>query len=474
MNILITGANGYIGSRLLQVLLNKGHQVYAIVRSAVHFSLNHPSLTVLEIDFLAETQIDLPYQIDVAYYLIHAMSYASDFSAKEERIIDAFLHALKKTNVKQLIYLGALSNESASLSPHFASRLKTEKAIKESSIPFTILKAGIIIGAGSASFEIIRDLVEKLPIMVAPKWINNLCQPIAVGDILYYLEVILLQPKAINQTFEIGGPSQLSYKEMLLQYAEIRQLKRRIFVVPVLTPRLSSYWLYFVTSVNFRLAQALVDSLKGNATINAASIQATFPHPCLNYQESVKKALEIIEQNPFIPSWKDALISNELESKLCHKVAIPITGCFVDRQEVFSPLLKQDLIERIWQIGGKKGWYYMNWAWHLRGFIDKVFGGVGLQRGRGSDRQLKAGCALDFWRILIANKEEGHLLLYAEMKLPGEAWLEFRVQEIGGKSLLIQTASFRPKGIGGRCYWYLLYPFHFLIFRGMAQKITKP
>ncbi len=474
MNILITGANGYIGSRLLQVLLNKGHQVYAVVRSALHFSFNHPSLTVLEIDFLAETQIDLPYQIDVAYYLIHAMSYASDFSSKEERIINAFLHALKKTNVKQVVYLGALSNESALLSPHFASRLKTERAIKASGIPFTILKAGIIIGAGSASFEIIRDLVEKLPIMVAPKWINNLCQPIAVEDILYYLEVILLQPKAINHVFEIGGPSKLSYKEMLLQYAEIRRLKRRIFVVPVLTPRLSSYWLYFVTSVNFRLAQALVDSLKVHARINDTSIQTTFPHSCLNYQDSVNKALDIIEQNPLIPSWKDALISNELESALCNKFTIPITSCFVDRQEVFSPLLKQDLIERIWQIGGKKGWYYMDWAWHLRGLIDKVFGGVGLQRGRGSDRQLKAGYALDFWRILIANKEEGHLLLYAEMKLPGEAWLEFRVQNIGGKSMLIQTASFRPKGIGGRCYWYLLYPFHFLIFRGMAQKITKP
>ncbi|MGK5594066.1 MAG: SDR family oxidoreductase [Parachlamydiaceae bacterium] len=473
MNILITGANGYIGSRLLQLLLDRGHRVYAVMRSKFRFSFEHPSLTVLEIDFLSESPIALPEQIDVAYYLIHAMSYGSDFPAKEEKIINSFLYALEKTTVKQLVYLGALSHSSTTLSAHFASRLNTEKMIKESGIPFTILKAGIIIGAGSASFEIIRDLVEKLPLMVAPKWIDNPCQPVAIEDVLYYLEIILLQPKAINQVFEIGGPSRLSYKEMLLEYAEIRKLKRTIFVVPVLTPRLSSYWLYFVTSVNFRLAQALVHSLKVSTKFDGALVQEMFPHQCLDYRESVKKALDVIEQNPFVPSWKDALISNELEHKLCHKISIPVTSCFIDRQEVPSSLSKHELIERVWQIGGRKGWYYMNWAWRLRGVIDKVFGGVGLQRGRGSDTALKAGCSLDFWRVLIADKEEGHLLLYAEMKLPGEAWLEFKVRGQGNHSLLIQTASFRPKGIGGRCYWYFLYPLHFLIFRGMAQNVAK-
>lgn len=473
MNILLTGANGYIGSRLLQLLLQSGHHVYALVRNANSFSFEHPLLTVIDCDLLSkEDHNKIPNNIDVAYYLIHAMSYGTkDFPRLEEEIINNFLKLLKQTQVKQIIYLSGITN-GANLSPHMASRVHTENVIKDSGIPFTILKAGIIIGSGSASFEIIRDLVEKLPIMVAPKWSMNLCQPIAVEDVLFYLQEVLLQPKALNQEFNIGGPDQLTYKEMLLGYANARGLKRQIFVVPVLTPRLSSYWLYLVTSVNFSLAQSLVDSLKNSAVFHDEKIAEIFPRKCLNYQESIMKALDKIEQNPLIPSWKDALINEDLESKLNAGAKIPTISCFIDQQIVQSPLTREEMIDRIWKIGGQTGWYYMNWLWELRGFIDKLFGGVGLSRGRGSSKILVPGYCLDFWRVIIANKNDGHLLLYAEMKVPGEAWLEYKVENDGLRSMLTQTASFRPKGILGRLYWYILFPFHYLIFRGMARKIA--
>ncbi|KAF3362384.1 putative protein YbjT [Chlamydiales bacterium STE3] len=472
MNILLTGANGYIGSRLLQIFLAQGHHVYALIRNPNNFTLQHPLLTVIKLDLLTENKSNIPENIDIAYYLIHAMSYGKDFPSLEEKIICHFLQFLKKTSVKQIVYLGAMDNGST-LSAHFASRRKTEDAIKKSGIPYTVLKAGIVIGAGSASFEIIRDLVEKLPVMVAPKWINNPCQPIAVEDVLFYLEKVMLHPEVMNESLAIGGPDQLSYKEMLLEYANARRLKRWIAVVPVLTPRLSSYWLYFVTSVNFRLARALVDSLKSKSIFTDKRIQKIFPHQCLGYQESVAKALDVIEQHPLIPSWKDTLISEQLEAKLSRDAKIPTIGCLLDRQEVLSSLTKETIIDRVWNIGGKTGWYYMNWAWHLRGFVDKLFGGVGLQRGRGNGTALSPGYSLDFWRVILADKEKGHLLLYAEMKIPGEAWLEYRVEQKGSGSIIRQTASFRPKGIMGRLYWYILLPIHLLIFRGMARKIAK-
>ncbi len=292
MKILITGANGYIGSRLLTTLLEAKHQVVALVRHASGLSISsgNPNLQVISADLLkAESIHGIPEDIDVAFYLVHAMSYGKDFPQKEEQIVRNFIAALRNTHVKQIIYLSGLSPKE-NLSPHLASRLHTENAIKESGIPYTTLRAGIIIGSGSASFEIIRDLTEKLPLMVAPRWVNNLCQPIAVQDVLRYLMQVMLDPRCLNQVFDIGGPDQISYKNMLLTYAKVRHLKRRIFVVPVLTPQLSSYWLYFITSVNFSLARSLVDSLKNDAICSENRIKTLFPEPCLNYEESLKQA----------------------------------------------------------------------------------------------------------------------------------------------------------------------------------------
>lgn len=476
MKILLTGANGYIGSRLLLVLLEAGHHVIALIRHPNSLQTPfHKNLTVIFADLLSEETLQqIPQDIDVAYYLVHAMSYSrKDFPALEETAATNFLSRLKKTHVKQIIYLSGLSNDQQ-LSSHLNSRYKTECLIKSSGIPYTILRAGIIIGSGSASFEIIRDLVDKLPFMVAPRWVNNRCQPIAIYDVLHYLMKVISNPPCINQVFDIGGPDVLSYKNMLLTYAKLRELKRYIFVVPVLTPRLSSYWLYFVTSVNFQLASSLVDSVKNEAICHEDRIRTIIPRNCMTYEESVSKALDLVEQNPLTPGWKDSLLAGSLESNWSNLLQVPSHGCLIDQRTIESPLPASELMQRIWSIGGDNGWYCMNWAWVLRGFIDKLFGGIGLNRGRSHPTELRAGSSLDFWRVLIADKKHGQLLLYAEMKLPGEAWLEFLVTPTANGSKLKQTASFRPKGVFGRLYWYMLLPFHKFIFRGMAYNAAHP
>lgn len=472
MKILLTGANGYIGKHLLSVLVNQeGHQVVASVRSKFRLKLPDQLLDrveVVEADLTKpETLQKLPKDIDAAYYLVHSMSAsAKGFQELEAVSAQNFADWVKSSEAKQIIYLSGLSND-RDLSPHFRSRLKVEEILGKSGVPLTVLRAGIIIGSGSASFEIIRDLVEKLPLMVAPKWVKNRCQPIAIRDVLFYLIGVLNHSQCLNQIFEIGGPDQLNYKEMLLQFAEVRKLKRWIITVPVLTPRLSSYWLYFVTSTNFALARSLVDSLKNEAICKEQRIQEILPRDCLTYQESIEKAFHIIEQNAMISSWKDALVSGVIHTPLRDFIKVPKDGCvkeslrrkFTDRDKV---------IDKIWSIGGKNGWYYMNWAWKLRGFIDKLFGGVGLDRGRRSPTKIDVGDSLDFWRVLLADKENGHLLLYAEMLVPGDAWLEFKIE---GDELL-QEATFRPKGVLGRLYWYGLFPIHHFIFRGMLRKIS--
>lgn len=475
MKILLTGANGYIGSRLLLLLLKEGHEVVALLRGSGSETLPcHPKLSIIQADLLDLKSLEvIPKDIEVAYYLVHAMGYSrNDFPVLEERAIGNFIKALQSTQLKQLIYLSGLISDK-NLSPHLSSRYKTECMIKDSGYPYTILRAGIIIGSGSASFEIIRDLVDKLPVMVAPKWINQECQPIAIEDVLRYLLQVVGNEKCLYQSFDVGGPDLLSYKEMLLGYAKVKNLKRYIFVVPVLTPKISSYWLYFVTSVNFYLASSLVDSVKNKAVCHEHRIKEIFPQSCITYEQSLVKALDVIEQNPLLPGWKDSLLSDTLESNMSRLVAVPIHGCLIDRRVIETENSFSNVVDKLWAIGGDNGWYYMNWAWVFRGFVDKLFDGIGLNRGRTHPKEIFAGSSLDFWRVLLANKEEGKLLLYAEMKIPGEAWLEFVVIPTETGSKLMQTASFRPKGVFGRLYWYGLLPIHKLIFMGMANAIAN-
>lgn len=479
MKILVTGANGYIGTRLLPVLLEEGHELVCMVRDKRRFikKIEYPEkITIIEADLVSGKGLDqIPVDIEAAYYLVHSMSSPKgDFSDTEKTTAQHFVDALAKSDsCRQIIYLTGIANDSK-LSKHLSSRLAVEDVLKKSGIPCTILRAAIIIGSGSASFEIIRDLVEKLPVMVAPKWVRTRCQPIGIRDVLRYLKGVLAQEDAYNQTFDIGGPDILTYQEMLLGYAESRHLKRYIINVPLLTPKLSSYWLNFVTSVPFSLASSLVESMRNEVICRDDSIKKVVPGDCFSYRESLNMAFEKIEQHSIVSSWKDALNRGYLQTDFMDQIKVPQNGTVSSRVKISFDRNADDVLENIWGIGGNRGWYYLNFLWRLRGFADKVVGGVGMRRGRRNQNSLIAGDALDFWRVLLADREKKRLLLYAEMKLPGEAWLEFCIDESdkSGKTL-IQTATFRPRGVWGRLYWYAMWPFHLFIFKGMATQLTQ-
>lgn len=475
LSVLLTGSTGYIGRRLLPVLLDQGHHVICLVRDRRRFDFEDFSeahlkkLTVIEADLnKPETLNNLPNKIDLAYYLVHSMSTSEDFLALEQKSAESFLAYINQTTAKQIIYLSGIVND-PSLSKHLSSRKNVEDILSQATASLTVLRAAIIIGSGSASFEIIRDLVEKLPVMIAPKWLKSRCQPIGIRNVVEYLIGVMLKEETYNQSFDIGGPDILTYKEMLMGYARVRGLKRWIIPVPVLTPKLSSHWLYFVTSTSFTLAKSLVSSLKNEVICSDNRIQEFVPIKLLSYEESIRLTLDRIQQRLVISSWKDAVPTNTIDQNFLNYIEVPTFGCLSDQRTIAFNRPKEEIIDNIWCIGGDRGWYYGNWMWGIRGFIDKFFGGVGLRRGRRNATDLKPGDALDFWRVLLADKKNGRLLLYAEMKMPGEAWLEFKFQE----NTLIQTATFRPLGLWGRIYWYAILPFHGLIFPGMIRNIVR-
>ncbi len=471
MKILLTGATGYIGKRLLPVLVEAGHEVICCVRDPKRF--NPPeslkgNISVIKTDLLDQTSLQsIPVDIDGAYYLVHSMSSSGDYTSLEETSATNFRKALSNTSVKHVVYLSGIVNESK-LSKHLNSRKNVELELSKGDYNFTALRAGIIIGSGSASFEIIRDLVEKLPVMITPKWLNTKCQPIGISDVIAFLSKSLFNQNTFNQDFDIGGPDVLSYKEMLLTFAAVRNLKRKIFVVPVMTPKLSSYWLYFVTSTSYKLATSLVHSMKVEVVCRDHRLDAILGIKPIGYKESLKRAFSKIENNEILSSWKDSYSSSGLSFNISDFILVPTFGCFKDIRT--NPIKNREVcIQKIWSIGGDTGWYFGNWLWHIRGFIDKLVGGVGLRRGRTHPSIINVGDTIDFWRVLYANRKEGRLLLFAEMKLPGEAWLEFKVVQ----DKLIQTATFRPLGLLGRMYWYAVLPFHGLIFKGMIRQLTK-
>jgi len=476
MNILITGANGYIGQRLIPALLEQNHVLYCCIRNKNRFEDEHKNENIYttEIDFLTPQVKDkLPENIDAAYYLIHSMSTSgSDFEDEESITAKRFLQLIEQTSCRQIIYLSGIVNEKE-LSKHLTSRLNVEKILITGKIPVTALRAGIIVGSGSASFEIIRDIVEKLPVMVTPKWVNTKCQPIAIRNVVQFLSGVLLKENTFNNNYDIGGPEILTYKEMLLQFAEVRKLKRKIFTLPVMTPKLSSYWLYFITSTSYTLAVNLVESMKVNVVCRKNNLAGELKITLIGYSKAVQMAFEKIEQRMVLSSWKDAFSASHSKIDFMKYVEVPSFGCFKDLKWREVPENPEKVMANIWSIGGERGWYYGNTLWKVRGLLDKAFGGVGLRRGRTHPDKIHAGDALDFWRVLIADKEGRRLLLFAEMKLPGEAWLEFKIMKHNGKLNLRQTATFRPKGLWGRLYWYSILPFHYFIFNGMIDNLVK-
>ncbi|WP_430817273.1 SDR family oxidoreductase [Carboxylicivirga sp. RSCT41] len=471
MKVLLTGATGYIGKRLLPTLIQNGHQVVCLVRDKDRFHVPESfelRVSCIEGDLtIADSLTSIPADIDAAYYLVHSMSTDKNYHEKEIRSAANFRKVLGQTAVQHLIYLSGIINDD-NLSPHLQSRKDVEIELSKGAYALTTLRAGIIIGSGSASFEIIRDLVEKLPVMVTPQWLNTKCQPIAVADVIKFLSACLLDSRTYNQNFDIGGPDVLNYKQMLLGFAFIRRLKRYIYVIPIMTPRLSSYWLYFITSTSYKLATALVDSMKVEVICRNSYLNELFSIQPVSYYDALRAAFTEIKDEQIISSWKDALVISNHDFKISDFIEVPTYGCYTDKRQMPTdkPVVT---LEKIWRIGGFTGWHFANWLWQLRGFLDRISGGVGLRRGRTHRTQIATGDVIDFWRVLYANKEEGRLLLYAEMKLPGEAWLEFK---LNGKHL-IQTATFRPKGLLGRLYWYAVLPFHHYIFNGMIKKLTK-
>ena len=471
MKILLTGATGYIGKRLLPHLIKEGHHVVCCVRDISRF---HPptslikNITIIEVDLLINSSLDkIPDDIDIAYYLVHSMSSSKDYSLLEERSAVNFREKISNTSVKQVIYLSGIVNES-NLSKHLLSRKNVENELGKGDYNLTCLRAGIIIGSGSASFEIMRDLVEKLPIMVAPKWLQTKCQPIGISDVQIFLIECIMRQETFNRNFDIGCNDILSYKEMLFRFAEIRNLNRIIITIPIMTPRLSSYWLYFVTSTSYKLARSLVDSMSIEIICRNNEINRILGINPISYKEAIEKAFDKIQNNEIISSWKDSYSSSELNYNISENIKVPKFGCFTDRR-VKKIIDRKITINKIWSIGGTKGWYYANWLWKIRGFLDTLTGGVGLRRGRTNISEISVGDSLDFWRVIYADKKEGRLLLFAEMKLPGEAWLEFKIVD----DVLVQTATFRPLGVAGRLYWYLVYPLHEIIFLGLIRKLTS-
>ena len=470
MKVLLTGATGYIGKRLLPVLVDMGLYVVCCVRDKNKFYTPESTrdiVEVIEVDLTNKDSLgNIPLDIDLAYYLVHSMSSSKNYDELEKASAINFREALNKTNAKQVIYLSGIVN-SPKLSKHLNSRKNVEIELGKGKYALTTVRAGIIIGSGSASFEIIRDLVEKLPIMVAPKWLNTKCQPIGISDVIKILVGILNNHQTFNSSYDIAGNEVLTYKEMLLEFAEVRGLKRYIWTVPVMTPKLSSYWLYFITSTSYRLAVSLVDSMKVEVIAKDNDLIKLLGISPLSYKDCIQNAFEKIEQNEIVSSWKDSTISGRLNFRISDYLNAPEYGCYKDVREKDVENL-DSCIEKIWQIGGENGWYYANWLWQLRGFLDKLFGGVELRRGRTNRNDLHAGDSLDFWRVIYANRDEKRLLLFAEMKLPGEAWLEFKIID----NRLVQTATFRPKGLLGRMYWYSVLPLHGIIFKGMINKLA--
>ncbi|MFZ4464143.1 MAG: SDR family oxidoreductase [Bacteroidales bacterium] len=473
MKVLLTGSTGYIAQRLLPVLLERDYEVVCCVRDSKRFNYHkypQEKITLLEVDFLKKDSLNLiPKDIDVAYYLIHSMSSSTgDFSDMESLSARNFREAIENTQAKQVIYLSGIVNDTE-LSKHLRSRKNVEDILQKGKFALTTLRAGIIIGSGSASFEIMRDLVEKMPILITPKWVLTRSQFIAIRNVIQYLGGVIMRTETFNKSYDIAGPEILCYKEMLLRFAKVRGLNRRIIVMPFVQLKLSAFWLYFVTSVTYSLAKNLVFSMKTEVVGKANNLREMLGIELINYETAIELAFDKIEQNDVLSSWKDAQTSKKIYNGIVNYIEVPTNGCYKDVR-ILKAANSEVAFKKIWTIGGDNGWYYANWLWDTRGFIDRLFGGVGIRRGRKSPTEIFAGDALDFWRVLLANKDEKRLLLFGEMKVPGEAWLEFIVKQDGS---IQQTATFRPLGILGRLYWFFLMPIHCGVFKGMIRKIAE-
>jgi uncharacterized protein YbjT (DUF2867 family) len=466
--ILLTGGTGYVGGRLLQSLEESGYHVRCMARrpQALQGRVGVNTKIVVGDCFNPESLSSALAGVDTAYYLVHSMGSAESFEEKDRKAASNFAKAARAAKVRRVIYLGGLGE--GSLSPHLRSRQEVGATLQTAGVEVLEFRASIVIGSGSLSFEIIRALVERLPVMICPAWVSIRAQPIGIEDLVSYLIEALDLPPTGNRIIEIGGAEQVSYADIMREYARQRKLRRVMISVPVLTPRLSSLWLGLVTPVYARVGRKLIDSIRNPTVVRDSAAVKLFSIRPQGIRQMIARAMVNEDREFAATKWSDALSSRGQEPTLG---GARFGNRIVDSRELLVAARPEIAFRPIRRIGGGTGWYYGDWLWQVRGFLDLLVGGVGVRRGRRDPEMLQIGDTLDFWRV-EAFEMNKRLLLAAEMKLPGRAWLEFEVEDRGPKSLIRQTAIFDPVGVAGLMYWYFLYPVHKLMFGKMLLAIA--
>ncbi len=474
--ILVTGATGYIGGRLIPRLLDAGLKVRCLVRDRERLrgKLWFDDVEVVEADVLEPDTLSAALAgVKTAYYLIHSMGAAeAGFENRDLRAATNFAEAAEAAGAQHIIYLGGLGSGHKGMSKHLASRQATGQALAEAGIPVTEFRAAIIVGSGSISFEMLRYLTERLPVMITPKWVETKVQPIAVRDVLAYLQNALDEVPKNHHIVEIGGPDVMTYREMMLTYARIRGLNRQMFSTPVLSPRLSSYWVNLITPIPASIARPLVEGLTSEVIVDEPEPAKAYKVRPTSYETAVKLALDRTTQGAVETLWSGALAAVPRGTPTADKLQ-DTEGMLFDRRVQHFQADPDNAFRAVVRIGGEEGWYTFDWLWQIRGILDRLVGGVGMRRGRRDPNTLQAGDAIDFWRVESVQVGD-HLQLRAEMKVPGRAWLRFDVHDAGsGESEVRQTAFFEPKGLFGFLYWWTMYPFHLFIFPSMLAAIGK-
>ncbi len=471
--ICLTGATGYVGGRLLGILQRDGYRVRCVARRPENLRSRLSETTeavrgdLLDRASLVKAMCDL----DVAFYLVHSMGSSGNFAEEERRCAENFANAARESGIRRIIYLGGLGADAPNPSDHLSSRRQVGDILRGSGVPVIEFRASIVIGSGSVSFEMVRALVERLPVMITPRWVSVAAQPIAINDLLEYLRCAIALPADGHHIFEVGGVDVVSYGELMREYARLRGLRRMMMPVPVLTPRLSSLWLGLVTPLYARVGRKLIDSLRNASLVADPSASEAFPIRPMGVRDAIAAAMRNEDREVAETRWSDALSSS---GKAQNWGGVRLGTRLVDRRSARVSVSPEGAFAPIRRIGGDTGWYFGNWLWRVRGFIDLLVGGVGVRRGRRDPSEIAVGDAVDWWRV--ERYEPGRLVrLYAEMKLPGRAWLQFEVtpaEDVRG-SVIHQTAEFDPVGLGGLVYWYALWPAHAAVFRGMIRGIAR-